>query len=63
MSKIKPLVLDPTTETPFRQLQTGVELDIPLEARFQQLQSQFQSLTQYLLFEGFDLPSEVTESL
>ena len=59
--KFPPLVYDPANDPPVKQLQPDEEVDIPLEDRFQQLHRRFNSLVEYLLEEGFELPGETGE--
>jgi hypothetical protein len=57
MADRKPLVLDGTGQT--EQLQSGDDLDIPLEQRHAALAWKFDQLVWWLQMEGFDVPSEL----
>lgn len=57
----KPLVVDPSSDPPMRQLQGQNELDIPLEEKFQNLRTRFNALIEFLISEGNDLPDETQE--
>lgn len=53
----KPLAL--TDGANIGQLQPGDELDIPLEQRVQSLQEAFDTLVEFMVAQGFELPEEI----
>lgn len=53
----KPLVL--TDGANVGQIQPGDELDIPLEQRVQSLQESFDTLVEFMVAQGFELPEEI----
>lgn len=57
----KPLVVDPAAETTTKQLQTGDELDIPLEARHQEFRQKYANLIMWMLEQRFPVPSDQIE--
>ena len=61
MALRKPLVLDSTAAK--QQIQTGDDLDIPLNARVDALENKLQSLVEYLFIFGIELPDEFMEQL
>lgn len=69
MSQQKPLILaeDPTTnivgQPIIQRLQTGQDLDIPLQEKFQALNIAFVMLVTYMINEGFELPEELIQYL
>jgi hypothetical protein len=57
----KPLVLDDTMQ--LQQLQTVDDLDVPIQAKFEDLQLKFRTLLLWMVETGFELPEELLEEL
>ena len=59
MSNFRPLVIDPAAETPVKQLQSGDDLDIPLNQRVDELETKLDLLTQFLIDQDIEVPEEL----
>jgi hypothetical protein len=60
---LKPSVFNPTATPPLQQMQTGDELDIPLDQRFERLRTNYGILLLWLVEQRFSLPEELMNYL